>query len=93
VADDQTPFELTEVEQALVDGMKTLLEFCMMVEPASRELFLDSFTAQRDGCLQKQQPKAAALFEMLRLFLADPKRAQERQRAQSFLKEPPAGSA
>jgi hypothetical protein len=85
--------ELTEVEQALVDSIKTVLECCLALNPSVSKPLIESFEHQRDGNLRKQQPKAAAVFEMLRRRLADPTREKERQRAQQFLKNPPAGSA
>jgi hypothetical protein len=90
---DLKEFELTEVEQALVDSLKTVIAMSAAIMPAVHQPLVDSFAHQRDGCIGKQQPKAAAVFAMLHQYLTDPAREQERRQALQFLKKPPAGSA
>jgi hypothetical protein len=90
---DSIQLELSEVEQALVDSLKTIVAMNVAIMPDVRNPLTDSFRHQRDGCIGKQQPKAAAVFQMLVQYLNDPAREQERQQAQQFLKTTPAGSA
>jgi len=83
---------LSETEQALVDALKTDIEATCALNSTARAAFAESFRQQRDGNIAKKQPKAAAVFEMLRVYCADA-RPNERERAQQLLQERPKGRA
>ena len=85
--------ELSEIELALTDALKTILEVITQGLPGSEKYLARSFADQRDGKLLKELPNAAALFEMLRRFVADPNRQANREEIRKLLEEPPEGRA
>lgn len=85
--------ELSEVELALVDANKAVLDVVMQAIPNSEKYLARSFAHQRDGKIQLAQPTAAAVFEMLRLFVVDPARQANREGVRKILEEEPKGRA
>jgi hypothetical protein len=80
---------LSDVEIALIDSIKSIIEMLAAKKIAQPEEFAPIFEFQRNKVLEKQQPTSAAVFEMLRLFCLDPERRQFRD----LITKPPAGSA
>jgi hypothetical protein len=70
---------LTEVEIALLDAIKSIADVAMAMNPNVSRALAKSFTHQRDGKLKAGQPNAAAVFEHLREFVADPAREADRE--------------
>ena len=84
---------LSEVEFALVDAYKSLADVLMAMNPNAATALTTSYEHQRNGNIQKDQPHAAALFELLRRFVADPERQAYRLQLRKLLSEPSQGSA
>ncbi len=84
---------LSEIELALIDAFKSLADVLMAMNPNAVKALTTSFEHQRNGKLQTGQPNAAAVFELLRLFVADPKRQAYRERIRLLLAAPPQGRA
>ncbi len=74
MADEAEPEGLSEIEIALLDALKTTLEMIIHVAPGSERYLARAFAHQRDAKLQTAQPDAAAVFELLQRFVADPER-------------------
>ncbi len=85
--------KLTDIEIALMDATKTVLEIIMTAGIAKPPVFDRMFTHQRDEYLQKRMPSAAAVMEMLRHFATNPEREAHRSALRKILAEPPQGSA
>lgn len=85
--------ELSEVEVALIDALKTILEIMMQGLQGSEKYLGQAFAHQRDAKIQTKQPTAAAVFEMLRQFVADPTRQANREEIRKLLQEQPKGQA
>ena len=91
---DEAEFErLSEVEIALIDAMKTILEVILFVHPESRKYLDQAYGNQRDTKLQSRQPGGAAVLELLRLFVVDPERQEAREQLAKFLSAEPRGQA
>ena len=84
---------LSEVEVALIDALQTILEVIAHGLPGSEKYLVRSFEHQRNVKMLKKQPNAAALFELLRRFVVDPKRQANREEIRRILQEPPKGQA
>ena len=84
---------LSEVEIALTDAIKTVLEFVIHAHPGAEKYLSHAFEHQRDRQLQTKQPDAAALSEILRRFVVDPVRQTNREEVRRLLAEPPQGRA
>ena len=84
---------LSDVEIALADAVKTILEIIMHAHPGAEKYFARAFGQQRDKKLETAQPDAAAVFEILRQFVADPTRQEAREQLAKFFSEAPMGQA
>lgn len=84
---------LSEVEFALIDAYKSLADVLMAMNPNAAKALTTSYEHQRNGKIATKQPYAAALFELLRKFVADPERQAYRLQLRRLLSEPPQGSA
>ena len=84
---------LSEVDIAIIDAFKTFLEVTLSLYPQSLKYLARSFAHQRDGKIATKQPDAAAVFEILRQFVAGPKREANREEIRKLLQEPPKGQA
>lgn len=96
MADEETDFErkgLNDVEIALMDAIKAVVEILLTQNIAQPDTFDQMFTHQRDTYIQKKMPDAAAVMEMLRQFASNPQRAAQREAIRTALREPPKGTA
>ena len=59
---------LTDVEVALMDAIKTVVD-ALLVAGVKSEYFLTCFETQRADYLARRSPDAAAVMEMLRAFV------------------------
>jgi hypothetical protein len=84
---------LSENEIALVDAIKAVADVVMAMNPGAAKALATSFESQRDGKIQTEQPDAAALFELLRRFVADPERQAYREQVRQLLSAPTQGRA
>jgi len=89
MSDNNQPEPLSDIEIALIDSIKTIIEMLAAKQIAKPEEFAPMFEHQRDQVVAKHQPAGAAVFELLRAYCLDPKRKQFRGLATS----PPEGSA
>jgi len=93
MADEVEREGLSDVEIALVDALKTILEITMHTHPGAEKYFARAFAHQRDGKLETSQPDAAAVFGLLLQFVVDPTRQAAREQLATFLSEEPKGQA
>ncbi len=93
MADEIEREGLSDVEIALIDALKTVMEIIMHAHPGAEKYLGRAFASQRDKKLQTAQPDAAAVLELLQQFVADPKRQAARARLAKFLLETPKGQA
>lgn len=84
---------ISEIEVAIVDALKTILEVIVHAHPGAEKYLIRAFAHQRAAKLQTKQPHAAAVFELLRQFVADPTRQTNRAEIRKLLQEPPKGRA
>jgi hypothetical protein len=84
---------LSETELALMDALKAIADVVIAANEGAAKALAISFEHQRDGKIQVGQPDAAALFELLRLFVADPERKAYREQVRRLLAERPQGRA
>ena len=89
MTDAGQPETLSDVEIALMDSIKSIIEMLAAKKIARPEEFAPIFEYQRDKVLERHQPTSAAVFEQLRVFCLDPERKQFRE----LMTKPPAGSA
>jgi hypothetical protein len=80
-------------EIALMDAIKSVADVVMAMNPGASKALAGAFEHQRDGKIQTKLPDAAALFELLRLFVADPERQAYREQVRQLLSAPPQGRA
>lgn len=91
--DEPNSADLSDVEIALLDAIKTVMEIIMTTEIAKPIVFARMLGHQRDGYLAKKMPSAAAVMELLRTFAVDPQREAHREALRTILREQPKGSA
>lgn len=91
--DDRGDKQPRDTEIALLDAIKTLAEVVMFAHPGSEKYLTRAFEYQARAKLQSGQPEAAALFELLRQFVAAADRQSNREAVRKFLEEPPQGRA
>jgi hypothetical protein len=84
---------LSDVEIALIDAIKSVSDVVMAMDPHAAGVLATNFAHQRDGKLAKDQPEAAAVFEILRLFVDDPDRKEYRNLVRKAMSERSKGSA
>jgi len=68
-------------------GITTIMEMLVSEQVLPSEGMAQMLAEQRDKFLRKKQPDSAAMIEMMRRHLLDPRRAAARR----LLKEPPHG--
>jgi hypothetical protein len=93
MSDDVEPKEFSEVEGALIDAFKTMLECMIHIAPGSQKYLSRSFAHQSAVKAEKDLVGAAAVFGLLRQFVEDPERQEAREQLAKFLSEEPKGRA
>ena len=89
MTDTEQQGTISDVEIAIIDSIKSIIEMLAAKKIAQPEEFAPIFEFQRNKVLEKRQPTSAAVFEMLRTFCLDPERKQFRD----LMTKPPGGSA
>ncbi len=84
---------LSENEIALMDAVKAVADVLIAMNEKTASALEMAFAHQRDGKIATKQPDAAALFELLRRFAADPERAAFRKQVRELLSATPQGRA
>ena len=83
---------LSEIELATFDALTTVMEVFLALG-ISPEYLAAPLKAQRDGHRKKNHPDAAAAFDYLLDYVADPDVARRRKMLGLFRTAPPEGTA
>ena len=84
---------LTDVEIALVDAIKTIVEIMMTTGIAGPVAFDKMFANQHEYYADQKMVAAASVMRRLRRFVYDPERKSHRENLRRLLQEEPKGQA
>jgi hypothetical protein len=84
---------ISEGEVALLSVIATLFELMAAADVTNPEIVDRALSHLRDGFLSKGMTKASGMIERIRLFVADPRRASERETIRRLLRPATKGGA